>query len=362
VREASSHLASSLQTSLSLPHLLSTPVMSIHRAPPTATTVAARISAAAPAAAAALALALNPIAAGAFLLDFEGIGNNAKVGNYYAGGGGGPAEDYGATFGTRAVAAVDRDAPGGVGTYSIANEPSPHTVLYMDGVASQAFLTVVGGFTDLSFQYASDAALTATVYDGPDLTGSVLGSKSLTPSGRCPGTSCGDPNGQYGIWLNVTVPFSGVAKSVGFSTSSADFILIDDMIVGLAPATNPPTRPPTRAPTKSPTQSPTQAPTKAPTNPPTRPPTESPTKSPTQPPTKAPTKASTQSPTKSPTKSPTLPPTGKPSTTTTRKSPTKAPAIKAPANSPTRRACRRRWVKGAMMRCGMMMMTKPKVV
>jgi hypothetical protein len=159
-------------------------------------TMRARRPTAAAAAVAALALALAPQDAGAVLLDFEGIGNNNLVGTFYAGGGGGPSKNYGITFGTSAIGAVDADAGG---FYDVANEPSPNTTVYMSEGESQAFLSVPGGFTGLSFQYASRYTLTASVYDGPGLTGSVLGTTSLPATGICDPTLCGDPAGDFGI-------------------------------------------------------------------------------------------------------------------------------------------------------------------
>ena len=65
-------------------------------------------------------------AAQTVLLDFEGVGNDVFVGDYYGGGGGGLDKDYGIVFGPDMLAAVDTDAGGSV---NIANEPSPSTVV-----------------------------------------------------------------------------------------------------------------------------------------------------------------------------------------------------------------------------------------
>lgn len=107
--------------------------------------VAATLAASGPASAAAKTV----------VLDFEGIGNDRPVGNFYGGGAGGPSKDYGVVFGTDAHAAVDSDAPGG--SYGIANVPSGTTALrfWGDDVWGQSYMTVLGGFTSLSFKYAS---------------------------------------------------------------------------------------------------------------------------------------------------------------------------------------------------------------
>jgi hypothetical protein len=216
--------------------------------------------------------------AGAVKLDFEGVGNDNLVGNFYNGGGGGPSKNYGITFGTSARGAVDDEAGGNFG---LANEPSPNTTLVLGRNESQAFLTVLGGFTRLSFQYATVNTMTATVYDGPDRTGVVLGNLTLLPTGIC--TDCGDPTGNFGIWFNVTVPFAGVAKSAGFSTSDDAYIHVDDLRVRLTSETDPPTTAPTRSPTAPPTPAPTASPTRAPSKRPTKGPTVRPrTRSPTR--------------------------------------------------------------------------------
>jgi hypothetical protein len=244
--------------------------MQVRRPAPHPAAAAARV------AVAAVAAFLAPTAAvGAVLLDFEGIPDDQLVGSYYAGGGGGPSKNYGITFGTSAKGAIDTDAGG---SFPIAKEPSPDTVSFMAFPDPQAFLTVAGGFIGLSFQYACQFDMSATVYDGPDRTGTALGTTSLPATGGC--GDCGDPNGVLGIWFNVTVAFSGVAQSVGFSTSDGS-IFLDDMLVRLASETNAPTTPPTKAPaTTPPTKSPTNAPTKRPTKAPTVRPTRFPTRSP----------------------------------------------------------------------------------
>jgi hypothetical protein len=188
-------------------------------------------------------------------LELRGVGPSNPVGDFYGGGGGGPAQDYGIFFGSNAAGAVDNDAVGDVpGSVPIANEPSPSTVLNVfGGSENQAYMTVAGGFTTLSFQYTSIVDVDITLYDGPNRTGNVLGVATLPAVGYCQ-VECGDPAGSLGVWKNFTVPpifFSGggLARSVGFSTSAA-FVLIDDMVITLALPKPPPTtkRPTTKRP------------------------------------------------------------------------------------------------------------------
>lgn len=126
--------------------------------------------------AAAAALGPAPASGNTVGLDFEGIGNADAVGNFYGSDGAGPpARDYGIVVGPGAFGAVDEDflGPGG---YPVANEPSPRTVAELQTfLADRAFVTVLGGFTGLSFQYSSEAELTVTAYEGPNRDGARPG-------------------------------------------------------------------------------------------------------------------------------------------------------------------------------------------
>jgi hypothetical protein len=230
---------------------------------------------------------------GAVLLDFEGVGEK-QVGDFYGGGvgGGGPTRDYGIVFGDGAFGAIDSDAGG---LFSLANEPSPNTTVLILGDESECYVTVLGGFTALAFQYTSDKDATVTVHAGPNMTGTILGTFALPAVGACP-SDCGDPTGRFGIWRNLTAPFSGVARSVSFSVG-INIFFVDDMVIELVP-TQAPTKVPTQAPTKVPTQAPTKVPTQVPTSVPTKAPTKLPTRRPTMAPTKRPTRFPTAPPTR----------------------------------------------------------------
>lgn len=72
---------------------------------------------------AALVAVMAPASAAITVLDFEGVGDNNAVGNFYNGGAG---TNYGVSFSGPTLALIDLDA-GGSGNF--ASEPSPNTVM-----------------------------------------------------------------------------------------------------------------------------------------------------------------------------------------------------------------------------------------
>jgi hypothetical protein len=157
----------------------------------------------------AAALAATLPAFGAVIhLDFEGIGDQNPVGNFYNGGGG---TNYGVSFSDATLALVDADA-GGSGNF--ANEPSPDTIMFFLD-ANDAILTYAAGFdTGFSFYYTSSTAATVTVWDGLGGTGNLLGSLDLRAQHT---DNCvGDPTGTFCNWTAVGVKFDGIAKSINF--------------------------------------------------------------------------------------------------------------------------------------------------
>lgn len=163
----------------------------------------------------------------AFVLDFEGLGNLDQLLEFYNGGTssqGFTGSDFGISFNNDALALIDADAGG---TGNIANEPSGQTTLFF--LSNQIVLNVEAGFdTGFSFYYSSiNYPGTASVYDGPDGTGNLLGTANLSALGY--GT--GDPNGSYGNWEEISIPFTGTAYSITF-TGSPDYIVFDDITFG----------------------------------------------------------------------------------------------------------------------------------
>jgi hypothetical protein len=142
-------------------------------------------------------------------------------------------------FGPSLFVRVDADA-GGSG--NIANEPSPSTVLIFSvSDMSNRTVSVLDGFTAVSFQYGAYTDFAVTVHAGLGGTGPVLASGAIPKTGLCEFDGiprCGDPKGSFGIWWNYSLPFSGVAKSLAFADAR---VTIDDMVFVVA---GPPTASP----------------------------------------------------------------------------------------------------------------------
>ncbi|NNU15893.1 VPLPA-CTERM sorting domain-containing protein [Parvularcula sp. ZS-1/3] len=177
--------------------------------------------------AACAAAALSaPALAATTVLDFEGLGNNELVGNFYNGGAG---ANYGISF-SNALGLIDADA-GGTGNF--ANEASADTVIYfLSGGA--ATMNVANGFsTGFSFFYTTNSSGSVTVYDGLNGTGNVLASIDLDPTPTGPGDPGG--SGPFNTFRNYGVSFVGTALSVDFG-GVANRVAFDNITLGATSA------------------------------------------------------------------------------------------------------------------------------
>ncbi|HVT45235.1 MAG TPA: DUF11 domain-containing protein [Thermoanaerobaculia bacterium] len=178
-------------------------------------------------AAASKTLFVEPNAA--VVLDFEGLGNQEQVLNFYNGGlggsGSGPGPNFGITFSPSALALIDADA-GGSGNFG--GEPSPDTGLFF--LSGTAVMNVPAGFdTGFSFFYSAvNNPGIVNVYDGLNATGNLLATVNLplTPFNGAP-----DPTGTFSPLVPVGVTFSGTAMSVDFG-GTANQIVFDDVTIG----------------------------------------------------------------------------------------------------------------------------------
>jgi hypothetical protein len=167
------------------------------------------------------------------VLDFEGVGNNAAVNNFYNGGTdelGNSGTDYGINF-SSGLGLIDADN-GGDGNF--ANEPSSDTVLYFI-TGGAATMNVAAGFTTgFSFYYSSSQSASVDVFDGLNGTGNLLASLVLEENfqdGQCVGDPNPSPIGTYCHWDPIGVAFSGTARSVNFG-GSANYVAFDNITIG----------------------------------------------------------------------------------------------------------------------------------
>jgi hypothetical protein len=153
-----------------------------------------------------LGMAHGSASAAVIVLDFEGLGDQTPVGDFYNGGGG---TNYGIHFGPNALSIIDADA-GGTGNFG--NEPSPSTILFF--LTGSAVLDYAPGFTDgFSFFYTTVSfGGTVNVYDGLGASGNLLATINLRALGPGPG----DPNGTFSNWEAAGASFAGTARSIDF--------------------------------------------------------------------------------------------------------------------------------------------------
>jgi len=169
--------------------------------------------------------------AGIITLDFEGVGNQAAIQDFYNGGTdsqGNSGEDYGISFGSDALACIDSDNGGGCG---FANEPTAHTAMFFTS-GSAVLNNAVGFDSSFSFYYSSTTSVAVDVYSGINLTGDLLGSINLGANWQ--DNSCGgDPTGAFCNWDIGSLNFAGVAHSIDFG-GTANQVGFDNITFGAA--------------------------------------------------------------------------------------------------------------------------------
>ena len=178
----------------------------------------------------------SSVMAAPITLDFEGIGDNAFIQDFYNGGtdsDGNSGIDYGISFGSYARGLIDRDA-GGQGNF--ANEPTPDTTMYF--LSGSAVLDYAPGFdSGFSFFYTTSLDASVTVWDGLGATGTLLGQIDLFTNNIAndcvgdPQGGPGDPYGQFCHWDVGSLAFSGTAKSIDFS-GTANQVGFDNITFG----------------------------------------------------------------------------------------------------------------------------------
>jgi hypothetical protein len=174
----------------------------------------------------------NPLFA-SIVLNFEGIGDQSTINDFYNGGqnsSGNHGRNYGIRFSRNAVGLVDSDVNFDF-SGNFAHEPSPNTVTVFRG-GEAATLNVASGFdTGFSFYYSSRKRASVDIYEGQNGTGALLGSLKLKTNHN---QYCnGDPNGDYCHWNAIGMRFKGKARSVVFN-GPAEYTLYDNLTLGSA--------------------------------------------------------------------------------------------------------------------------------
>lgn len=177
---------------------------------------------------AALMAASSAANAEVIVLDFEGIGDQANINEFYNGGTdsmGNSGTDFDISFGSNTLGIIDADA-GGTGNF--ANEPSADTIMFF--LTGTAVLNYIPGFeTGFSFFYSSSTIASVFVYDGLDATGNLLATLDL--DAQFNDNCAGDPNGAFCNWTAVGAAFNGVARSIDFG-GTVNQIGYDDITFG----------------------------------------------------------------------------------------------------------------------------------
>jgi len=197
---------------------------------------------------------LPPAQQGAnIVLDFEGLGDQEPVNEFYNGGtggnGSGPGQNFGVSFSTNSLSIIDADA-GGTGNFG--GEPSPSTVLFFLTGAAATMNVPAGFITGFSFYYSAISSPgTIRVYDGLNASGNLLATLDLplTPNNGAP-----DPTGAFSPLVPIGVTFAGTAMSVDFG-GTVNQVAFDNITLGSSTpggGGGPPPTPALPAPTLSP--------------------------------------------------------------------------------------------------------------
>lgn len=173
-----------------------------------------------------LSLALPLAAQTKGTVSFSGLQDLEFVDNYYNGGmgskGSGPGKNFQLVFTTNAQAIISA-AKGGSGNFI--NNPGGSPVLFFGTGANTTINATAGVDTAIWFSYSALQPGTATLYDGPNGTGNILASATLTPN------NVGCNTYKMCVWSPVGFPLSATVASIRF-TGTANFLGIGAIHVG----------------------------------------------------------------------------------------------------------------------------------
>ncbi|WP_414828440.1 PEP-CTERM sorting domain-containing protein [Alteromonas sp. H39] len=173
-----------------------------------------------------LCLSTKVVRADIITLDFEGVGNQAAILDYYNGGTdslGNSGTNYGIGFGSNSLALTESEP-----LANFALPPSGETVMFF--LTGSAILNYAAGFdTGFSFWYSTVGfGGSVNVYDGLNATGNLLGSITIEALGA--GPVIGDP---FSNWEIGGLSFNGLARSIDFG-GTVNQVGYDDITFGSA--------------------------------------------------------------------------------------------------------------------------------
>jgi hypothetical protein len=175
-----------------------------------------------------LAVAVPAAAQTKGTVTFGGLKNLEFVNDYYNGGqgslGSGPGKNFHLQF-TGNAQAIVQAAKSGSGNFI--NNPNSYPVMFFQTGNSVVATASDGVHVALWFYYSAIQPGTATVYDGPNGTGNILSSITLTPN------DSGCTVYKLCVWTAVGVPLSTPAGSIRFS-DNANYLAIGTLHVGQA--------------------------------------------------------------------------------------------------------------------------------
>lgn len=162
------------------------------------------------------------------IVTFGGLKNLEFINQYYDGGlgslGSGPGPNYGLQFMANAQTIVSA-SKGGSGNF-IGN-PGGYPVMFFQTGTNVTMTATNGIQTALWFYYSALQAGKATVYSGPNGTGTILASVSLPPN------NSGCTTYKLCVWSAVGVPLSATAGSISFA-GIPDYLAIGTTHLGYA--------------------------------------------------------------------------------------------------------------------------------
>jgi hypothetical protein len=162
------------------------------------------------------------------IVSFGGLKNLEFINQYYNGGtgslGSGPGPNYGLEFTANAQAIVSA-SKGGSGNFI--HNPGGYPVMFFQAGNAVTMTATNGVGVAVWFSYSALQTGSATVYAGPNGTGTILASVTLPPN------NSGCNTYKLCVWSAVGVPLSAAAGSITFA-GVPDYLAIGTIHLGSA--------------------------------------------------------------------------------------------------------------------------------